>query len=640
MRTHPVLSLVLALPLGAQPQLERPIPYPLPRDAAWAAAVEAGTRTDHGSPGAAYWTNRAHYRLRASLDPATAQVRGEAEITYQNRSPHPIRTLVVHLRQNAHKEGALRNRYLEVTGGVQVEDVRVGGQEVRDGAARGARVERGDASMRTRGTLMSIRLAEPLPPGGETQLSMRWQYRVPRRGAPRNGHDDHHTYYLGYWYPQLAVFEDVADDWVAEQYFSNAEFYMGYGSYDVEFSVPAGWLVRATGTLQNADDVLTETALERLAQARAGRDIVRVIDEDDLENGRVTRMDRGDTLTWHFKAEDVRDCAVSISNRYVWDATHAVVEAGADGTAPRKAMIHAVYRLDSDSFAKAAEYGRHTIEYMSKLLTPYPWPHMTVCGGVIGGGMEFPMMTICGSGSAGLVAHELIHMWFPMLVGTNEKARAWQDEGFTSFFTTLCTAALRERPESASGALRGYLRGAARGEAAPLMRHGDRYPNRGVYGFASYSKSAAVLHQLRDLVGDDVFFAVFRRYVEEWTHKHPYPADFFNAFSHGAGRDLSWYFRTWYYETWQLDQAIESVEQSGDATVVRVADMRRATYPTIVEARFADGRVETAEIAVEHWLSGKRTAEVRFGPGVERVELNPDRATLDLSAENNAWPRE
>ena len=61
--------------------------------------------------------------------------------------------------------------------------------------------------------------------------------------------------------------------------------------------------------------------------------------------------------------------------------------------------------------------------------------------GIIGGGMEFPMMTIVGArGSpAGTIAHELIHMWFPMIVGTNEKRYSWQDEGLhQSFFTSLC----------------------------------------------------------------------------------------------------------------------------------------------------------------------------------------------------------
>ncbi len=489
---------------------------------------------------------------------------------------------------------------------------------------------------------MTVTLPEPLVSGGEATVEMDWEYRVPKRGAPRNGHDDFHTYYLGYWYPQFAVYEDVANGWVAEQYFSNAEFYMGYADYDLHFTAPKGWLVRATGELQNPDAVLTDTARERLKKAREGREIVNVITVEDRDAGRITRDDAGDKLTWNYKASNVRDCAVSISNRYVWDATHAVI---ADRDGPGKdgvAMIHAVYRPESRGFNNAAEYARHTIEFMSRTVYPYPWPHMTVCGGVIGGGMEFPMMTICGSGSLGLVAHELIHMWFPMIVGSNEKAHAWQDEGFTSYFTGITSAAFRDRPQNPSRSIGGYLRTAARGETNPLMTHGDYYAGggRAGYGFASYSKSSAILAQLRDLVGDDVFFKTFRKYAADWAYKHPRPQDFFNAFNAGANRDLDWFFRAWYFETWTLDQAIESVEAGQDGTTVVISDRQYATYPTIVEVTYEGGRTDRQTIDVAHWLSGKKTKTLKFGPGVTKVELNPGVLTLDLSARNNVWKKE
>jgi hypothetical protein len=640
-RSPTVVVSMLALVAPAVAQIERPIPYPLTKPRGWDEAVAAGTRTETGVPGPNYWTNYARYTIRASLEPTTAKVQGHVEVTYENRSPHDLRELAIHLYQNAHKAGNLRNRYLEITGGVTVANVTVDGEPLPD-AGRGQRGDRRGPSHRTIGTVMTLTLPEPLRSGDSVVVAMEWEYQVPKRGAPRNGHDDFHTYYLGYWYPQIAVFEDVARDFVADQYLTNAEFYMGYADYDVEFTAPKGWLVRATGELGNPENVLTDAARERLAAALAGRDIVHVITKEDLEAGRVTRMDRGDALTWRYRARNVRDVAVSISDRYVWDATHAVVP-NRDGDAEDGiAMIHAVYRPEGRGFERSAEYARHTIEHMSKHVYPYPWPHMTVCGGVIGGGMEFPMMTICGSGGLGLVAHELIHMWFPMLVGSNEKAHAWQDEGFTDFFTDYVTAAFSQREPAGRRGIQGYLGVAARGEIAPLMTHGDYYPagGRGDYGFASYTKSSAILLQLRDLIGEDVFFAAFRKYVADWAHKHPLPQDFFNAFGTAAGRDLDWYFRTWYFETWTLDQAVEAVTELDGGTDVVVADLRYATYPTIVAVTYADGRSETQSIDVAHWLAGKKTKTLRFGPGVARVELNPDRVTLDLSARNHVWERQ
>jgi len=642
---HHLSSLLVTLCVSAAlpGQIERPIPYPLAKPDGWAEAVAAGTRTETGAPGPNYWTNYAHYAIRAKLEPATAKLSGHVEITYQNRSPHEIRALVLHLRQNAHKEGNLRNRYLEITGGVRVADLQVDGQPLAESEgddAVGPR-RRGGSRLRTVGTVMTVPLAKALVPGGEVKLAMDWEYRVPRAGAPRNGHEDFHTYFLAYWYPQLAVFEDVARDFVADQYLTNAEFYMGYADYDVAFEVPKGWLVRATGTLANPEAVLIDAARERLAAARSGREVVHVITKEDLEAQRVTRMDQGDALIWHYRAANVRDCAVSVSDRYVWDATHAVTgaqEPSGDGVA----MIHAVYRPGGRGFANAAEHARHTIEYMSKQVHPYPWPQMTVCGGVIGGGMEFPMMTICGNGGLGLVAHELIHMWFPMLVGSNETAHAWQDEGFTDFFTGYTTAASAGRELAPRRGLQGYLAGVARGEAGPLMTHGDYYPQagRGGYQFASYTKSSAVLHQLRDLVGDERFFATFRQYARDWAFKHPLPQDFFNAFNHKTGTNLDWYFRTWYFETWKLDQAITSVTPVDGGTEVVVADLQYATYPTVVEATYEGGEKERQTIEVEHWLSGKKTKKLRFRAGVVAVELNPAKLTLDVSARNDRWGRQ
>ena len=430
--------------------------------------------------------------------------------------------------------------------------------------------------------------------------------------------------------------EDVAN-WVAEQYMSNAEFYMGYADYDVPFTAPEGWLVRATGALENARKVLTKPARDRLAKARKSRDIVQIVDRLDLTTGKVTAKGRDGKLTWNYKSENVRDVAVSVSNQYVWDAANAVVKdkhgPGKDGTC----MIHSVYKPRGRFTGNSTKVARHTIEFMSREVYPYPWPHMTGCEGIIGGGMEFPMMTICGRLGDGVVTHELIHMWFPMIVGTNEKARAWQDEGFTSFYTNVCSAAYRGRAPSRRLQSGLFMRGLDK----PMMRHGDLYgEGRSAYGGVSYTKTSMVLQQLRDMLGDEVFYKAFRKYAKDWAFKHPYPKDFFNTFSAVSGQDLDWYFRVWFYETWTLDQAVEAVSVKGSKTQVVIADKGYATYPTKVTVTYKDNSQETQTIDVEHWLSGNKTKTLTFKKGVQKVEIDPDRVTLDTSRGNNSWSKE
>jgi aminopeptidase N len=279
---------------------------------------------------------------------------------------------------------------------------------------------------------------------------------------------------------------------------------------------------------------------------------------------------------------------------------------------------------------------------MSKIVYPYPWPHMTACEKIIFDGMEYPMMTLCGpSFGHGVIAHELIHMWFPMLVGSNEKAHAWQDEGFTSFFTTLTVNDYRGRDLSQRVSAAGYRRDIARGRDSSLMIHGDHYGGgRGYYSFASYGKPAAVLQQLRGLLGDDVFFPAMRKYAADWAYKHPYPQDFFNTFRTAAKQDLDWYFRTWFYEAWTLDQAVASVKAKDQGTEVVIEDRGPATHPTRVQVTYEGGKTETKEVGVHHWLAGKRTAMLHFGPRVQSVVIDPERLTLDISRGNNTWKRQ
>ena len=560
MRTCPPFVLLAALAvsllapwLHAQGQpLPRVVPYPIDLPEAFQAAIANGTRTPTGRPGEKHWTNRARYLLEAELDPQQARLQGKATMTYHNRSPQALDRLVVHCYQDLMKAGAPRTRTVTATAGLEIAAVRVAGQAVR---------------AVPRDTLLTLRLPQPLASGGEITVEIDYAFDVPVAGsAPRMGHEADKVFYLGYWYPQFAVFDDV-EGWVADPHRGNGEFYMGYADYDLRITAPVGYLVRATGELQNPEAVLTQRARDALALAATQREVVHVIDADDHDADKVTAASPTGTLTWQFRAENVRDCAVSIARTYLWDATHAVVKdkhgPGKDGTC----MIHAVYEANSGDWVRAAEYTRHTIEYMSRQVFPYPWPHMTACEGVIGGGMEYPMMTICGGRQpAGVIAHETIHMWFPMLLGSNEKRHAWQDEGFTSFWTTLCRDDATQRSNGSRRDILGYANTVARGNDVVCMRHADAYGSDN-FQFGAYGKPAAVLHQLRALLGDETFFAAFRRYAADWAWKHPYPYDFFRTFADVSGQDLEPYFRTWFFEAWRLDHAIADVATKDGQTV-------------------------------------------------------------------------
>ncbi len=665
-----MLTLVSAASLSAQsrplPVLDsaravasekRPIPGPVYESAAFSRAVARGTRTRTGRPGPNAWVQHPRYAIEARLDPASGRVSGRERVIYRNESPDTLRELAVHLRQNVFAEGSPRRQPVPITGGVTLGRVVVDGRTIEaepptnpaqpitaspPGPPRPGRYA-------VQGTVMWLALPRPLVPGDSLTLETAWSYApAPAPADGREGHDGH-VWFQGYWYPQVAVYDDV-DGWVADPYLLEAEFYMDPADYDVRLTVPHGWAVGATGTLVNASEVLSAAARDSLAAARRSGRVVRV----SAPGSDAALRPGGPTTTWHFVAPDVRDFAWGASDRYVWDATRALVGGAAS---PDTVDIESFYRPSSKAAAWAvggARFTRDAIEQLSRYLWPYPWPKMTSMEGVLsGGGMEYPMMTLMQPWAdtlslAGDLMHETGHMWFPMQVGSNETRYPWMDEGFTQFDVAQGMRALYGEPrsggrpnDSETGQRRLYLAAAHRGEEESLMRAGDLFPQ-DLYFVMYYDKTAQALAALRAVLGEETFHRAFREYGHRWIGRHPHPEDFFNTIDDVAGRDLSWFWRTWFYEPWSLDQAVAGVHAEGDSVAIVLEDRGLAPMPVFLSVTRADGSVQRIEVPVDVWLSGLRRYVVRVAarPEVTRVEIDPERAFPDLDHSNQVWTRE
>lgn len=615
---------------------------------AFTHAVARGTRTRTGHPGASYWQQYARYQLSASVDTASKVLTGSGRIRYYNRSPDALKRVALHLYQNLYAPAAQRNRVVAVTGGIAVGKLAANGTRLAalpttDTTSVGYRVD---------GTIAWLNLATPLAAGDSIALDIDWSFTVPPlAGSPRMGQDGE-VFHLAYWYPQVAVYDDV-NGWQTDQYMGTGEFYMGYADYDVTLRVPAGWLVVATGDLLNPADVLSSTVRSRLDRLRAGRGavdsgIVHVVTADERGPGRATAAGgSGGMLTWRFSASQVRDFAWTASSHYVWDAARVSVgDANGDGVGDFP-LVHALYRPQYTLWRETARYARHSIDFLSRFLWPYPYPHMTVIEGLaVGGGMEFPMTTFITGSPRDSVAlqsvtiHEIAHMWFPMIVGSDEKRNMWQDEGLTSFNDWNGSVEFFPgiSPETLMGTT--YERIARAGTELEIMRHGDHYMRDSPRTVAAYDKPMVLLHALRGLLGEETFMRAYREYGRRWINRHPQPQDLFNTFNDVTGRDLSWFWRTWFYETWTLDQAIAGVERSGNRLFVTVEDRGLAPMPTQLAITRTDGTTERAEIPVDVWLRGQTRAVhvVENASTVTRVEIDPERVFPDLDRANQSWP--
>ena len=604
-------------------------------------AVTRGTRTRTGAPGPHYWQQWTDYKLEAELNPVSKRMAGKGTISYQNRSPDTLRTVYIQLLQNIFAPGARHNTSVPWSiEGIGLERVAAQGTDLTAAGGEGPGYD-------VNGTIMRVRLPKPLLPGGTADFALQWKLRVPPDGAPRGGQDGE-VYFMNYWYPQMAVYDDV-NGWQIDQYLGNGEFYMGYGNYDVSLTVPAGWLVTATGTLQNPQDVLTERTRARLDSARSDSGIVHVVTDVDREPGRSTTAGKDGKLTWRFRAQNVRDVSWAASSRYLWDATSAPVgDADGDGK-PDTALIQSFYRPEQrvSHWDQSARYAQYSIEFYSKYLSPYPYPHMTAVDGPEScGGMEYPMMTCIGGqwdtlGLYEVITHEIGHMWFPMVVGSDEKRFAWMDEGLTQFDQSQSMDAFFKGFDDEARNRKNYLDFAATYGEVELMHHGDRFPNYPSYGVAAYYKPATAMVALRGVLGREVFDKAFKEYGRRWRFRHPSPYDFFATFEDVSGRDLSWFWRTWFFETWRLDQAIDTVATVGDSLEVGIENRGKAPMPVHLVVTRADGRADSVNVPVDVWLGGAKRTTVRVArqPTVKSIEIDPAREFPDVDRDNQRWPR-
>ena len=641
-----VARMLAPLALGAcTPTLPPPLPpsvavtrFALPENFAFSAAVERGTRTRDGRPGPRYWQQWAEYDLEATLDPRQRRVLGRGTIRYLNRSPDTLRTVAVHLHQNLTAPGAPGTRTVPRTEGMIIDTVRAQGRtlEPRNLAATTG------PGYEVSGTIAWLRLADPIAPGASAELAFAWRFTVPPPSTPRMGTDGE-VFLIGYWYPQMAVYDDVTG-WHTDPYLGTGEFYMGYANYEVSVTVPSGYLVPATGVLVNAPEVLSDSARARLARSRRAPGVVAIVTARDRGEGGATARGQGGTLTWRLQADSVRDFIWNASDRYLWDATVAVAGDHTGDGRPDTAAIHAFYRPEANDWRESARYTRHAIESLSRYLWPYPWPHMTSVEGFVFG-MEYPMLTLVGDPGDPtflyrIIAHEVGHMWFPMLVGSDEKRRAWQDEGFAQFLEGVATVAFTNgRVDPALESMQNYIAFVRAGGEAPLMRHADEYPAEDAYAVAAYDKSAVVLRALRAVIGAERFDAALREYGRAWTGKHPHAYDFFHAMNAAAGEDLSWFWRGWFFETWELDQAIASVVSVGDSVSITIESRGEMPMPVPLAIGRADGTSQRITVPVNVWLEGQRRTTVRVAssPALSSVVIDAEGMFPDVNRGNQTW---
>lgn len=622
-------------------------------------AFAAGTRDSSGRPGPKYWQAWTDYTISARFDPATGLITGHERVVVQNNGDSALGRIVLRLDQNIFSANVPRAEVVtQITDGLQLTGLSVDGQPVNL-TPPPRQFRRGPnaptpavilAAYDTSQTVATVTLPTPVAGHGSVTLEADWHFTVPKVAAStrgmRMGAWGDSLYQVAQWYPRVAVFDDLRQGgWDQDPYLGSSEFYNNFGRFDVKLDLPAGWLVGATGALQNPEEVLTPTARGRLAQALTTDSIVRVVGPDEFGPGRATAA--ADRLVWHFVADTAADVAWATSNQFVWDATRAAIPG--KGEIP----VNILYLPGHmPQYADAGPTVRHALEFYSRLWIPYAFPVLTVVDGPELG-MEYPMFIMSNTGAAD---HETGHQWWPMTLGTNETWYGFMDEGFNQYMNILS----RDDRQHLAPELDGWGQrygGISGNEAeAPLMW--DANYGGPMYGFQAYLKAPMMLSMLGGVVGDSAVWDAMRAYASAWRFKHPSPWDYAFFMDQALHRDLGWFWYSWLFTTDAVDGSIERVATSGSHTTVTVRQDGQMPSPVVLAVHFApagpairhmanarivDDTTAIVTYPVDVWFDGRRRFEAELSLGgrkIERIVLDPHCRFPDRDVADNTWPRQ
>jgi hypothetical protein len=564
-------------------------------------AYDKGTRSPDGRPGPRYWQNHGRYTISVTALPPDRTVRGTERIVYINNSPDTLPSLGIKLFLNIHKPGAPRNGgadSLYLTSGVHIDAFAVNGQATPWGS---------DANTFTN---RHVRLPAPLLPHDSVTLAFDWHYEISRE-SNREGMIDSTTWFLAYFYPRVAVYDDY-NGWDTMDFTDQQEFYSDFNDYDVTLKVPANYVVWGTGTLVNPEAVLQPAPLQRFRVSLTSDTTIHVATRAELAARSVTTQ--APLNAWHFTATNVPDMAFNLSDHYVWDAGSVVV----DDATRRRASVQAAYNDTSADYHHMVRFARNALDFLSHSWpgVPYPYEKTTIVQGFAG--MEYPMMANDESYadtvfSAFVAEHEIAHTYFPFYMGINETRYGFMDEGWATTFEYLMNVPKlgRERATTFFQQFRvnGWINDPSPLEDLPIITPGDMLKNV-AYGNNAYGKPALGYLALKDMLGDAAFRTALHGFIDRWHGKHPIPWDFFNSVNDITGRNLNWFWNNWYFSNNYIDLAVRGVTKSAGGYSVALENIGGMAAPVDLLVRYTDGTTGAIHQTPAIWEANQKRATV------------------------------
>ena len=423
--------------------------------------------------------------------------------------------------------------------------------------------------------------------------------------------------------------------WNCHQFHAATEFFADFGKYDVSLTVPTGWVVGATGTLESS------------APAPGG-------------------------TAHRFVQEDVHDFAWTTSPDFL-DRREQFNEPGLPPVEMRLLLQPEHHGQEGRHFAAT----RAALKYYGTWFGAYPYNHITIVDPVTvfdpavqgdnTGGMEYPTLFTAGTRwyapwfgtqPESVTVHEAGHQFWYGIVATNEFEHGWMDEGFNTYSTARVLDNAFPNRFVAVGRYFGGLMawsyfdvrwnraidGNRLNPYRPVASNDVQSTPTWKYwpGSASaitYNKTALWLATLERMLGWETTQKILSTHFAKGAFKHPTPEQFFAIANEVSGRDLTWFFDAVHRSSATFDYGVADVvsrrEGNGFQSTVVVRRFADGVFPTGTVITYADGTERK-----ESW-DGRdvwHRIEITHPSPIVKVVVDPDRVLLlDVNYTNNSW---
>ncbi|MGF2414467.1 M1 family metallopeptidase [Ferruginibacter sp.] len=496
-----------------------------------------------------YWQQQLRYNIKAELNDKEKSITGYETIVYKNNSPSTLNFIWFHIWPNAYKNDSTaliqqikndkeRSKKMENFGAGSIDGLafKVNDQPAKTEAHPNPQYI----------DIIKVVLDKPLLPGDSITIATAFKVMLPPYFS-RSGYADG-EFMACQWYPKPAVFDK--NGWNEIPYLDMGEFYSEYADYTVSITVPSDYIVGATGTLQTKEelDAYKKIGLQNVTD-RKGKPVP------------YATSFKTPAKTLSYYAEQVPD--------FAWFADKGFVVQYDTVLLPGGKIIDAFsyyHNKKNTIWNNSIDYIKDGVKKYSEWVGEYAYPVVQVVEGPknnSSGGMEYPMVTLITSPDAkvetldAVITHEIGHNWFMSMLGSNERAHTWMDEGLNSYFQFRYEAEKYRSNSIFGDAIPADIKKMPAAEFLDVIYNvidknipmqsamdipADKFPDSGEYGVVSYVKTALWMHLLETAIGAEKMNLAIHNYFNKWKNKHPQPEDMQAAFEEAIGGKLDKFF--------------------------------------------------------------------------------------------------